>query len=158
MRSKSLSLRGPSITRIIWTDYIAFLATISPIAIWIVHLAWVPDWRGEGPVIPTWMAPYILVLSLAVTFGSALILAWRVLLIKTAFRSGSVASGRITAVSLKRDRGRLEYTYSLEGKTYQSGVSIHRNARTKELRAGEKIILLVDRKKPKRAFMRDLYI
>jgi len=158
MRSKSLSLRGPSITRIIWTDYIAFLATIFPIVIWIVHLAWVPDWRGEGPVIPPWMAPYILVLSLLVTLGGALTLAWRVWLIKTAFRNGSVASGRITAISLKRDRGRLEYTYSFEGKTYQSSVSIHRNAQTKELRAGEKIILLVDRKKPKRAFMRDLYI
>jgi len=142
----------------VWTDYTAFLAVIFPIVIWIVYLAWVPDWRGDGPIIPAWMVPYILVFSLLVTLGGILILAWRVLLINTIFRDGSVVSGRIEAVSLKRDRGRLEYTYIFKNKTYQSGVSIHRNAQTKELRAGEKIILLVDPKKPIRAFMRDLYI
>jgi hypothetical protein len=158
MKSKGLSLQGPSITRIIWTDYTAFLATIFPVVIWIVYLAWVPDWRGDGPVIPAWMVSYVLVFSLLVTLGGALILAWRVWLINSAFRNGSVVSGRIAAVSLKRDRGRLEYTYTFKKKFYQSGVAIHRNAQTKELRAGEKIILLVDPKQPTRAFMRDLYI
>ncbi|MEJ2224688.1 MAG: hypothetical protein P8X49_06075, partial [Syntrophobacterales bacterium] len=83
MKSKSLSIRGPSIIRIIWTDYTAFLAVIFPIVIWIVYLAWVPEWHGDGPVIPAWMVPYVLVYSLLVTLGGILILAWRVLLINT---------------------------------------------------------------------------
>lgn len=158
MKSKSLSSRVPSLSRIIWADYIAFISVIFPAVIWIVCLAWIPDWRGEGPVIPAWMVPHVLVFSLLAALLGSLFLAWRVWLIKKIFQNGSVVSGRITFVSLKRDRGRLDYTYNFEGKVYESGVSIHRNAQTKELRAGEKIILLVDQNNPKRAFMRDLYI
>ncbi len=158
MKSKSLSLRGPSVSRIIWADYIAFISVIFPAVIWIVCLAWIPDWRGEGPVIPAWMVPYVLVFSLFATLLGSLVLVRRVWLIKKIFQNGSVVSGRITFVSLRRDRGRLDYTYIFEDKTYKSGVSIHRNAQTKELRAGERIILLVDQNNPKRAFMRDLYV
>ena len=158
MKSKSLNLRGPSLSRIIWTDYIAFISVIFPAVIWIVCLAWIPDWRREGPIIPVWMAPYVLVFCLFVTLLGSLVLAWRVWLINAIFRKGSVVSGQITFVSLKRDRGRLDYTFNFEDETYESGVSIHRNAQTKELRSGAKIILLVDPKNPKRAFMRDLYI
>jgi hypothetical protein len=154
----SLSENKPSTARILWTDYPAFLSAAFIVAVWLIYLAWTPSWREEGPIIQDWMAPYALSLVIGITFICVAVITYRVLMLRALFRNGQVVSGRITSVSLARDRGRVEYVYAYHNKAYESGADIHRNKQTKELKEGERVDLLVDRNHPERAFIRDLYV
>lgn len=135
----------PSIIWIIWTDYYAFISAFIPLCIWAVVLFL---WNGQL---------FIELGALGTVIVSGVV-AWRVLLLRKVFREGKTVPGRITSAYLVRDRGRVEYTYAYQGKYYKSGVSIHRNRRTKALREGIGVILMVDARKPERAFIRSLYL
>jgi hypothetical protein len=52
----------------------------------------------------------------------------------------------------------VEYTYIYASQEFKSGVEIHRTKQTKALKTGDRVILMVDRSNPKRAFIRDLYL
>jgi len=135
----------PSIIQIIWTDYFAFTSALLPVCIWAVVLF---IWKAQV---------YIKIGALGTLIVLGL-LTWRVLLFRKVFRHGKSVRGRISSAYLIRDRGRVEYTYSYQGKFYKSGVSIHRNSRTKALKEGEGVILVVDSRNPGRAFIRALYL
>jgi len=148
----------PSISQIIWTDYTAFYAALVPIVVWVVFLAWVPAWRKDGPIIKTEIAPYFAILCALLTTIALGIVAARIRMLHKIFQDGMQINGRILNVTMRRDRGRVEYTYIHNREEYQAKVSVHRNKQTLALRKGERVILLVDRSKPKRAFIRDLYV
>jgi hypothetical protein len=40
-----------SISKVLWTDYPAFIYTGFAVAAWIVYIAWTPGWRKDGPII-----------------------------------------------------------------------------------------------------------
>jgi hypothetical protein len=86
------------------------------------------------------------------------VLAWRVGLLWRAFRNGTQVRGKILSVYLRRDRGRVEYTYIFDNQEFKSGAAVHRTKQTKALKQGDRVILMVDRANPKRAFIRDLYL
>jgi len=146
-----------SLLRILWTDYPAFYAASTPIVALIVYLAWTPDWRGHGAVISPEARPFFTTLAILAASGGLLVLAWRLLLFYKVFRRGIQIKGKISKAELKRDRGRVEYTYIFEHKEYFSGAEIHRNAQTKQLKVGDHVILMVDPLNPMHAFIRDLY-
>jgi len=135
----------PSIIQIIWTDYFAFITALLPVCIWALVLL---IWKAQVYI-------RIGAVGTLIVFG---LLAWRVVLFRKVFREGKSVLGRVSSAYLIRDRGRVEYTYSYQGKFYKSGVSIHRNSRTKALKEGEGVILVVDRRNPGRAFIRSLYM
>ncbi len=135
----------PSIIQIIWTDYFAFISALLPVCIWALVFS---IWKDQVYI-------KIGVLGTLIVFG---LLTWRVLLFRKVFREGKSVLGRVSSAYVIRDRGRVEYTYSYQGKFYKSGVSIHRNSRTKALKEGEGVILVVDQRNPGRAFIRSLYM
>ncbi len=147
----------PSLVRIFWTDYLAFFFSLVPVSAWVIYFAWIPDWKGDGSVIPPRAAPFYMILAIVATLTSLAVFAWRLWLIYSVFKHGANVKGKITSVFIKRDRGRVEYTYIFDRKEYQTGVEIHRNERTKALKEGEHVDLLVDCSNPKRAFIRHLY-
>lgn len=149
--------RRLSLPRILWTDYPAFYASLAPLVAWIVYLAWTPDWRGVGPVISSEAHPIFLTISWLVTVGGLLVLLFRLWILYKTFRSGIEVKGKISSIELKRDHGRVEYVYIYEHDEYFSGAEVHRNAETRALKVGDHVTLIVDRSKPKRAFIRDLY-
>lgn len=155
MDKKSTS---PTLKRILWTDYTAFYALVLSVVLWIVYAAWTPDWRGSGPVIRPDMAPFFLYANIVVTLTSLVIILQRILLLRRVFQHGEQVRGRIYTVNIRQDRGRVEYAYFYEKKEYITGVNIHRNQKTLALKTGDRVTLLVDPKKPERAFIRDLYI
>jgi len=144
--------------QILWTDYPAFLLSLVSIVAWVVYLAWAVDWRGSGPVIPAATMPIYLGVAILITLVGAGVIIWRVYMIHITFREGAEIKGRITEVTMRRDKGRVEYTYIFEHEEYKTGAGIHRNKQTLKLKEGERIVLMVDRKHPKRAFIRDIYI
>ena len=135
----------PSIIQIIWTDYFAFIATLLLVCIWVV-------------VLILWKTLFYIKVGAIGTLIVMGLLTWRLYIFRKVFREGKSVLGRISSAYLIRDRGRVEYTYSYQGKFYRSGVSIHRNSRTKALKEGEGVLLVVDPRKPGRAFIRSLYL
>ena len=148
----------PSFVSILWTDYAAFFNTAVIVAVWVIYIAWVPKWTERGPVIPPWMAPYVLYFDIFITLVSLAIITWRVILFRHIFRNGEKVPGKILTFSMRRDRGRVEYTYLYKGGEYQCKATIHRTALTRNLTAGERVTLVVDRKNPQRAYIHHIYI
>jgi len=146
-----------SVRRIIWSDYPAFYASLVPPVAWVVYLAWAPDWRGAGSVLTAEAQPIYLALTVLATIGGAGVLAYRLWLFFRLFRSGESVRGKISSVQLRRDRGRVEYSYIFNHQEYISGAQVHRNARTKALKSGELVNLIVDPANPRRAFILHLY-
>jgi hypothetical protein len=149
--------RRLSLKRILWTDYPAFYASLVPLVAWTVVLAWVPDWRGEGPIIHPEARPFFLTLAILATAGGLIVLAYRLWLLYTTFGRGVELRGKISKIEHRRDHGRIECVYIYEQKEYFSMSTVHRNSQTKDLKAGTPIMLVVDHSKPSRAFIRDLY-
>ena len=152
------SVRKPALRRIIWTDYPAFYASLVPVVSWIVLLAWLPDWRGDGPVISSEARPFFLTLAAIATVAGLGVLIWRVWLVYKLFRKGVQVRGKISSVEIRRDRGWVGFFYIFDHKEYTSRIEVHRNTQTKGLKAGDLVVLVVDRANPKRAFIRDLYL
>ena len=151
-------MRKPALRRIIWTDYPAFYASLVPVVSWIVLLAWLPDWRGDGPVISPEARPLFLTLAAIATVAGLGVLIWRVCLVHKLFCKGVQVRGKISSVEIRRDRGWVDFFYIFDHKEYTSRIEVHRNAQTKGLKAGDLVVLVVDRSNPKRAFIRDLYL
>ena len=148
----------PSLLKIIWTDYPAFISTSAMVVAWIVILAWVPAWRSDGPIVSPGAAPVFLSVAALITLVGMGVLLWRFQTLWAAFFSGAQVRGKITSVEMRRDRGRVKYTYIFNHEEYQSSAPIHRNKQTLALKTGSPVILMIDTKKPWRAFIRDLYL
>jgi hypothetical protein len=86
-----------------------------------------------------------------------ILLVWRVSIINAVFAAGHEAEATITGTSFFRGRGRIEYTYLFQGSHYNSGNAVQETKATNAVQVGNKVIVLVDPNRPKRAFIRDLY-
>ena len=148
----------PSLLKIIWTDYPAFISSSMMVVAWIVILAWVPAWRSDGPIVSPGAAPAFLSVAGLITLVGMGVLLWRFQIMWAAFFSGAQVRGKITDIKMRRDRGRVSYTYIFNHEEYQSSAPIHRNKQTLALKTGSQVFLMVDNKKPSRAFIRDLYL
>lgn len=148
----------PSITSILWTDYTTFIQSAISLVVWVVYIAWVPKWTSRGPIIAPWMAPYALYFAIFMTLVALTIIFWRVILIRRIFGYEEKVQGKIITFMMRRDRGRVVYTYLYRGGEYQCGVNVHRTLLTKDLKAGERVTLVVDRKNPKQAHIHHIYI
>ncbi len=151
----------PPFTRIIWTDYIAFLGLFFPLMIWALYLLLVGFSSPFNPAGETTAAVQenlrLFYISLALSLVGMSLLVWRLLLIGSVFLHGLEARGQIDEIFFYRDRGRVKYTYTFQGETYTSGVALHRTRKTRALQTGDQVTLVVDRERPKRAFIRDIY-
>ena len=147
----------PSFVSIVKNDYIALLAFATPLLFWGLCIAnnvfgFSFSRRGTG------MPPEaFLYLAIGGTVLGIALLAWRFHSFQQVFANGENTFGRITSVSFFKDRGRIEYSYSLKGQTYQSGNAIMKNEKTQSFREGDEVELVVDRSNPKRAFIKTLY-
>lgn len=140
----------PSISRILWVDYGAFIGAITPLATIAVGLLLLFT-QPDGLTFAPWL------MLAGVVIGGAVLL-WRYRLISSVFEEGEAVSGAITNVSFFRDRGRVEYVYTYQGQKLVSGNAVHRVRQSEALTQGQTVTVLVDRSNPKRAFVRELYL
>jgi hypothetical protein len=148
----------PSITKTLWTDYPSFIYTSLIVAVWIVYIAWVPGWRKDGPIIRPELSPYALVIAILISLLGICVVAYRFHLLRGIFKNGVEVRGKITKISLPRDRGRVNYSFYYKNQEFSSYAPIHRNKQTLSLKEGDRVILVIDPEHPPRAFIRDLYI
>ena len=143
--------KRPSLVKIIWIDYVALVATLFPIMAWgfyVLLLALDKQTPDTG----------IATTFLMITVFSLVILAWRVRMFFFLFSDGIEASATISNVFFFRDRGRVDFVFTYQGQKYGSGNAIHKVKQTKNLKVGDRIVVLIDRNNPKRAYIRDLFL
>lgn len=149
--------KKPALRKVLWTDYPSFIFVSFSVAAWIIYVAWVPAWRKDGPIINPQLAPYTLLIAILISLLGIGVVAYRLHLLRTVFSKGVEVRGKITEITLPRDRGRVNYSFYYQNKEFSSFAPIHRNKQTLSLKKGDRVTLVIDPEYPVRAFIRDLY-
>ena len=142
--------KRPTILRTLDADYTAALALMAPfifwLLFWLVAIMHIVDLQ------------ILRILVIALTLGSLLLVAWRCWLISQIFANGVATQAEVQHVWFSGDRGRLVFMFIWERAPLQKNSMIPKNDYTESLREGQAIMLVVDPHRPKRAFVRDLYL
>ncbi len=140
-----------SLKKILLTDYWAFLGWMTPVT--YLGLIVLQFFLGETLEVILRLALVLLPLSLA---GLALAF-WRVRLIRRVIEEGVQMPATIVRASFFRGRGRVEVVYTYQGERVVSGNVVMKNKLTSAFQLGTPVTVMVDREKPRRAFVRKLY-
>jgi len=92
-----------------------------------------------------------------VVLGIALFVS-RVVIISRVFEAGMEETATISNTGFFRGRGTIRYTYSFQGEKYDSYNQVSSSRRTRAVMVGQELTVLVDQTKPKRAFIKKLYL
>jgi hypothetical protein len=138
-----------SIIRMIEADYIAFVAVLAPFMLLAVYAFSLVTGR-EVSITYTYT---LAVLSIA----GIIAVIWRYRLFSSIFEDGQQAQATITGISFYRDRGKIAYEYTYMGQMHKSSSMVHKIKRTVQLQVDDHVVVMIDRNKPNRAFIRDLY-
>lgn len=137
----------PGLARIVKADYGAMLGVV------VMGLAGGATLVKLGHLALAQMPWWLPALGL---LGLPLLIA-RVRSIQGLFARGVPVPGRITAVWLEGDRGRVDFEYEFAGTVYRSGAALHRTPAAERLREGQELDVLVDPERPGLALIPSLY-
>ena len=142
--------QSPSFFRIISTDYPSYLSVLFP----IVFVGFtIYFFATENDALQLF-----LFLSIVVTIIGIPVLLQRYKTISSVFENGEQTKGVVTSIGFFRGRGNVDYSYTFRGEKLTSRNAINRNGRTRNLRVGQTVKVVVDPDNPKRAFIQDIYI
>jgi hypothetical protein len=156
--------REVPIRRILKNDYFSMLMLVLIGVTWFLAIfgntfGFLPKRHmvGTMPTDPS-MNHALLVIAIAISMlcGWLTIRRWGD--IKRVIQTGPEIKGRISSIGFYSDRGRVEYQYDYQGKTYEAGNGLCKNRETTQLKAGDEIVLILDPEKPSRAFIASLYL
>lgn len=99
----------------------------------------------------------MIVSDVALTVLLGWLVTRRIAYVRRIAESGLEVTGRIVSIAFFRDRGRVEYDFEFDGKTYHAGNAIWKNAETTRLKIGDELKLLVDPDRPSGVFISFLY-
>lgn len=144
--------RQLSLKKVILTDTIAFSALLLPVVLIGGYLIII--FTGNAADIS---------LDLLMVFGmigflSIALLAWRISIFSAVFHDDTETTAKINNVLSYRGSGWISFDYTFLGQAYKSGSPVIMTKRVRRYRIGDEVVVLVDRSKPKRAFLRDLYM
>lgn len=140
----------PSPLRIIRVDYVASLGVIIPVVLWGMALLFRFLASDAGA--------FFLSIAPIATAAAFVLVFWRVQFIRSIFEHGDEVPGVIVAAQFFRDRGRLEYVYTYHSEKYRSGNAVQVVKQVRYLTVGQDVAVMVDRDRPKRAFLRTVYL
>jgi hypothetical protein len=135
---------------VISTDYPSFLSVLFPIVFGGFSIYFFFT-RNDA-------FQLFLLLAIGATVVGVPVLVQRYRVISSVFADGSEAKGVVTGLSFFRGRGRVEYSYTFKGEKQVSANAINKNSRTRKLRVGEAVTVIVDPNNPKRAFIQEIYL
>ena len=142
----------PSLKKIITADYNARVSFLSAVGIWVLYFFLVYLHKDD-------MQRFAgLDVYAALTVIALVVLGWRIWVIRQAFGSGLEITGKLNHIFFYRDIGDLKVSYTYQGERYASENKVTRSQQALALKAGQLVVLAVDKKHPGRAFVRDLYL
>ena len=151
---------APRISRALNTDVLTVAILAGFVLTWglyfLVDGAYlVPPWRSASDEGVTGSGLWKV--AVAVTVLLLPLLAYRIHMFMSAFESGQLYRGRITDIEFFRNRGRVSFTYEVDGKEISVVAPVMKNARSKALLVGQEVDVVVHPVNPGRAFVLDLY-
>ena len=150
----------PSIYWTLQSDYRASLGVLLPAVSWLLYL-FVTHFglaHGYDPLRGAEGAPFFFYLGLVSLLAGGAFLYWRLSLVWSLFERGVEVTGTIAKIAFYRDRGRVRYTYTYQGQSYQAESAIFESKRTRGLKEGIRLVLVVDPDNPQHALIRALYV
>lgn len=142
--------RTPSLWRIITVDYLASIGALMPVVVWGLALL--------ARILDPDAAAFFRLIAPAVTVAGLILLLWRIRSIRAVVSGGDEVPGIVAGIDFVRGRGRIGYVYTYRGQKYLSSNALQVSAITRSLAQGQEVTVMVDPLKPKRAFVRELYL
>jgi hypothetical protein len=97
------------------------------------------------------------VIAVVVTVVLFYLLSRRISRIKRILADGSRTKARVLQIGFVKDRGRIEFEYTHNGRQYRTGVAVMKNKQTTAISQGDEIEVAVDPDDPRNAFVLQLY-
>lgn len=144
--------RQPSSGKVLKNDYFILLMILFVVVFWAITL-YKTATVGTGSAGTRALG----VLTLIGT-PIALFFSWRRFNdMLRVLRTGATVKGQVTSLWYQKDRGRIEYTYSFQGKTHQGGSALWKGTLPPSVEEGSEIELVVDPQDPARALVASLF-
>ena len=142
--------RHPSLLKIIWIDYWAFVS--AALCLVAAGMALYNTFLSKAP------APSMMWFAFGM-FGLGLWgVALRYISIISLYNSGLETKATVSEVGFFRDRGYIKYIYPYENKKYASQMAVMKNGTTTRYQMGDEIEVIVDRENPKKSLIKDLFL
>lgn len=135
--------------KVIWNDWPALASSIAVPIVWAIQVGF-PYLRRDSAALPLW---FPLVASVALVA----VLLWRIGRVGWLFSHGASAVGVITDLAIAKDRGLLKFHFDTGGTRVRAWMPIHRTRAVLSLSPGDRVEVLFDGNRPKRAIVRSLY-
>ena len=142
--------QNPSLFRIISTDYSSYLSILFPVVFGFFTIYFFNTENSSSQL-------FLLITTVVTAIGIPTLFQ-RYRTISSVFANGTLTKGVITHIGFLRGRGRVEYSYTAQGEKHTSSNAINRNGRTRNLRIGQEVKVVVDPNDPRRAFIQDIYL
>jgi len=142
--------QSPSLFSVISTDYPSFLSALFPIVFGGFSVYFFFSGNDAFQL--------FLLLTIGVIIIGVPVLFRRYRTISSVFADGGQTQGVVTRIGFFRGRGSVEYTYTFQGEKQTGSNAITKNRRTRNLRIGQSVKVVVDRNDSKRAFIWEIYL
>ncbi|MGN6828201.1 hypothetical protein [Paucibacter sp. M5-1] len=142
----------PSLLGIVNTDWPALFAAIGLPMILVIAALYPHVFPVAGS---QWTL--LMEVGLPLALVCAGLLMWRCLRVLALFRSGVPSTGRITQIQLAKDRGRIDFSYELNGSSHRSWQPVHQTRQVLALEIGQAVQVLAHPRKAGVAIIKDLF-
>jgi hypothetical protein len=149
--------RRPSIGRLIFADYASLLCFLFPVINWGMFVAAASGYWPDEPGVSISRARFFLWLGVGTTIVCVPILYKRIKGLHSLLREGIPVQARLTSVWFLKDRGRIDYEYTYEGRAYRGGMALTKSKRAGAFREGQEITVLVRPGKPEQSIVPDVF-
>lgn len=152
-----------SIKKVIKSDTLALILTITP----VIMLLLVIDAKYFGVIAKNFSRsktsnPADAVLFIKITIASLLVcvplLLLRIQKIKKHFKNGFEVAARVLKISFRKDRGRIVFSYTIEGEEYLGTNTIMRNSMTTSFREGTQIAVIVAPDNYTKSYIKEMFV
>ena len=139
----------PSLLKILWNDYGAFLAMIFCLIAPGFYLY--DTYFADKPI------SNMIWITIAIFTVALFFLIYRFTVLISLYNNGLEAKASITEIGFFRDRGIIKYNFQLNGQNYASQMRVMKNKKTTSYQVGMEIKVIVDRENPKRSLIKELF-
>ena len=144
----------PTFWRIVDTDYLATFSFVSIVTVWGLFILFkILNWNLRDEM-------FYVIFSGGVTVVGLAIIAWRVLDVRRIFAVGEEVRANVLKSDFFRDRGQVVVEYNPRGEKDKRRATchLHTNRRTRAIKPGDWVTLLVNPDKPKQTVIKNAYL